>query len=94
VAVLSAGGVVLSAGGAVDASGAAGASLAGGSAAGAGAAASCFAQAANISAATRALRTSLVFIDRYPEKQVVRKRFKQTGLRLDFSDRVTRPGIL
>jgi hypothetical protein len=86
---------VLSAGGVADASGAAaGASLAGGSAAGAGAAASCFAQAANISAATRALRTSLVFIDRYPEKQVVRKRFKQTGLRLDFSDRVTRPGIL
>jgi hypothetical protein len=86
---------VLSAGGVADASGAAaGASLAGGSAEGAGAAASCFAQAASISAATRALRTSLVFIDRYPEKQVVRKRFKQTGLRLDFSDRVTRPGIL
>ena len=92
---MSAGGVAVSAGGVVDASGAAaGASLAGGSAEGAGAAASCFAQAASISAATRALRTSLVFIDRYPEKQVVRKRFKQTGLRLDFSDRVTRPGIL
>jgi hypothetical protein len=32
-------------------------------------AASCFAQAVSISAATSALRASLVFIDRYPEKQ-------------------------
>jgi hypothetical protein len=30
---------------------------------------SCFAQAVSISAATIALRASLVFIDRYPEKQ-------------------------
>jgi hypothetical protein len=33
-------------------------------------AASCFAQAVNISAAIKALRASLVFIDRYPEKQM------------------------
>ncbi len=32
-------------------------------------AASCFAQAVSISAATSALRASLVFIDRYPEEK-------------------------
>jgi hypothetical protein len=39
------------------------------SAAAAGAVLSCFAQAVSISAATIALRTSLVFIDRYPEEK-------------------------
>jgi hypothetical protein len=34
-----------------------------------GLAASCFAQAVSISAATSALRASLVFIDRYPEEK-------------------------
>ena len=47
---------------------------AGGVAAGSVLAASCFAQAVSISAATSALRASLVFIDRYPEeKQSVEK---------------------
>ena len=47
---------------------------AGGVAAGSVLAASCFAQAVSISAATSALRASLVFIDRYPEeKQELRK---------------------
>jgi hypothetical protein len=36
---------------------------------GAGLVASCFAQAVSISAATSALRASLVFIDRYPEEK-------------------------
>jgi hypothetical protein len=72
-----------SAGGAAGASaaGAAGASAAGAAGAGAlsvvaggaaavsGLAASCFAQAVSISAATSALRASLVFIDRYPEEK-------------------------
>ena len=40
---------------------------AGGGVAASGAAVSCFAQAVSISAATIALRASLVFIDRYPE---------------------------
>jgi hypothetical protein len=72
------GAALLSAGGAAGASaaGAAGAAELSAGAAGAGAlsvvaagglAASCFAQAASISAATNALRASLVFIDRYPE---------------------------
>jgi hypothetical protein len=42
---------------------------AGGAAAVSGLAASCFAQAVSISAATSALRASLVFIDRYPEEK-------------------------
>ena len=41
---------------------------AGGVAAASGLAASCFAQAVSISAATSALRASLVFIDRYPKR--------------------------
>ena len=43
--------------------------VAGGAAAVSGLAASCFAQAVSISAATSALRASLVFIDRYPEEK-------------------------
>jgi hypothetical protein len=39
------------------------------SAAGAGVVDSCFEQAASASAATRALRASLVFIERYPEEE-------------------------
>jgi hypothetical protein len=42
---------------------------AGGVAAASGLAASCFAQAVSISAATSALRASLVFIDRYPKEK-------------------------
>ena len=42
---------------------------AGGVVAGSVLAASCFAQAVSISAATSALRASLVFIDRYPEEK-------------------------
>jgi hypothetical protein len=42
---------------------------AGGVAAGSVLVASCFAQAVSISAATSALRASLVFIDRYPEEK-------------------------
>jgi hypothetical protein len=42
---------------------------AGGAAAVSGLAASCFAQAVSISAATSALRASLVFIDRYPKEK-------------------------
>ncbi len=69
------------AGAAESAAGAAGASAAGAGgvasvvAAGGGVAAgsvladSCFAQAVSISAATSALRASLVFIDRYPEEK-------------------------
>jgi hypothetical protein len=73
VAVLSAGAAGASAAGAAGASaaGAAGAAsvvAAGGAAAVSGLAASCFAQAVSISAATSALRASLVFIDRYPER--------------------------
>lgn len=66
--------------GAAASAGAAGASAAGaggvasvaaggGVAAGSVLAASCFAQAVSISAATSALRASLVFIDRYPEEK-------------------------
>ena len=55
------------------AAGAAGAGAAsveaGGAAAVSGLAASCFAQAVSISAATSALRASLVFIDRYPKEK-------------------------
>jgi hypothetical protein len=43
--------------------------VAGGAAAVSGLAASCFAQAVSISAATSALRASLVFIDRYPKEK-------------------------
>ena len=74
-AALSAGGAAaLSAGAAgASAAGAAGAGVlsvaAGGAAAVSGLAASCFAQAVSISAATSALRASLVFIDRYPEEK-------------------------
>ena len=75
-AALSAGaaGAAASPAGAAGASpaGAAGALLsvaAGGVAAGSVLAASCFAQAVSISAATSALRASLVFIDRYPEEK-------------------------
>ena len=63
------------AGGAAGASAAAGAAgalsvvAAGGAAAVSGLAASCFAQAVSISAATSALRASLVFIDRYPKEK-------------------------
>ena len=69
-----AGAAVPSAGGAAGASagGAAGAGVsveAGGAAAVSGLAASCFAQAVSISAATSALRASLVFIDRYPKEK-------------------------
>src|SRR5215831_14888788 len=73
-AVPSAGGAAgASAAGAAGASaaGAAGAGVsveAGGAAAVSGLAASCFAQAVSISAATSALRASLVFIDRYPKR--------------------------
>jgi hypothetical protein len=79
---VSAGGGVASAGaaGAAASAGAAGASAAGaggvasvaaggGVAAGSVLVASCFAQAVSISAATSALRASLVFIDRYPEEK-------------------------
>jgi hypothetical protein len=57
--------------GASAAAGAAGAAsvVAGGAAAVSGLAASCFAQAVSISAATSALRASLVFIDRYPKEK-------------------------
>jgi hypothetical protein len=65
--------------GAAESAGAAGASAgagvvalsvaAGGVAAGSVLVASCFAQAVSISAATSALRASLVFIDRYPEEK-------------------------
>jgi hypothetical protein len=73
-AVPSAGGAAgASAAGAAGASaaGAAGAAsvVAGGAAAVSGLAASCFAQAVSISAATSALRASLVFIDRYPKEK-------------------------
>jgi hypothetical protein len=59
------------AGGAASAGGAAGvlSVVAGGAAAVSGLAASCFAQAVSISAATSALRASLVFIDRYPKEK-------------------------
>jgi hypothetical protein len=70
------GGVALSAGAAGASAAGAGASADGAaagagvvSAAGAGLVASCFAQAVSISAATSALRASLVFIDRYPEEK-------------------------
>ena len=66
-------GAAPSAGGAagVSAAGAAGALsvAAGGAAAVSVLAASCFAQAVSISAATSALRASLVFIDRYPKEK-------------------------
>ena len=51
------------------AAGAASVVAAGGVAAASGLAASCFAQAVSISAATSALRASLVFIDRYPKEK-------------------------
>src|SRR3984893_4876655 len=59
----SAGAAVPAAGGAEESE----AAGAGGGVAASGAADSCFAQAVSISAATIALRASLVFIDRYPE---------------------------
>ena len=49
--------------------GAAGAAAVSDAGAAGGLAASCFAQAVSISAATIALRASLVFIDRYPEEK-------------------------
>jgi len=67
-----AGASVAGAAGASVAAGAAGAAsvvAAGGVAAASGLAASCFAQAVSISAATSALRASLVFIDRYPKEK-------------------------
>jgi hypothetical protein len=58
------------AGASAGAAGAGAASVeAGGAAAVSGLAASCFAQAVSISAATSALRASLVFIDRYPKEK-------------------------
>ena len=54
---------------AAGAAGAASVVAAGGAAAVSGLAASCFAQAVSISAATSALRASLVFIDRYPKEK-------------------------
>ena len=54
---------------AAGAAGAASVVAAGGVAAASGLAASCFAQAVSISAATSALRASLVFIDRYPKEK-------------------------
>jgi hypothetical protein len=61
----------------------AGAAAAGGEAAGSVLAASCFAQAVSASAATSALRASLVFIDLYPEEEarVVRKRCERVYFR-------------
>ena len=61
-------GVAVPEAGGVDAESAAGAAGAGGVAAWSVPADSCFAQAVSISAATIALRASLVFIDRYPEE--------------------------
>ncbi len=57
------------AGASAGAGGVASVAAGGGVAAGSVLADSCFAQAVSISAATSALRASLVFIDRYPEEK-------------------------
>ena len=85
----SAAGAAASEAGAAGAASAAGA--AGGVAAGSVLAASCFAQAVSMSAATSALRASLVFIDRYPERSKSGEKTIRTSL-LSFRGSFTERG--
>jgi hypothetical protein len=55
---------------------------------------SCFAQAVSISAAVRALRASLVFIDQYPGGSKSGEERKQVDFVWRCANRVPRRGIL